>query len=47
MNIIRRKYPILYVKACKDYEMEYIVTAYNNPRDMDPFYLIDKKTGAV
>ncbi len=47
VNLIRAKNPDLQVVSCKDYKTDYLVTAYKTPDDMDPFFLVDKRTGFI
>ena len=47
VNLIRAKHPDLLVVSCKDYKTDYLVTAYKTPEDMDPFFLVDKRTGII
>ena len=44
---IKENNPALNVVSCKDYGDFYLFTAYVDPTDIDPFYLIHKKSGAV
>lgn len=37
----------LKAQSCKDYGTDYLVTAYENDDDMDPFYLVNKRTGSI
>lgn len=47
VNIIKKKYPNLKVVSCKDYDGDYLVTAYETEEDLDPFYLVNKSTGEI
>ena len=44
---VRKDYPSARVDSCKDYDDSYLVTAYSSPDEMDPFYLVDKRTGYI
>ena len=39
--------PLINVVSCKDYGEYYLFTALVNPTDVDPFYLVHKRTGMV
>ena len=47
VDLIRSNYPDLQVVSCKDYKTDYLITAYKTPKDMDPFYLVNKKSGII
>ena len=39
--------PNLTITACRDYDTDYLFTAFRNEKDLDPFYLVNKQTGKV
>lgn len=50
VDIVRKQNAGICVVSCKDYITDFIVTAFLDPdnrMEMDPFYLVDKCTGAV
>jgi hypothetical protein len=47
INIIKKMNKRLKIVSCKDYGDDYIITAYENEDDLDPFYLVNKKTGKI
>ena len=47
VGLVRKDYPSVRVDSCKDYGPDYLVTAYSSPNEMEPFYLVDKRTGYI
>lgn len=39
--------PDVTVISCKNYGADYLVTAFKDPDDMDPFYLVNKLDGSI
>lgn len=33
------------VVSCKNYKTDFLITAFEDPDDLDPFYLVDKVNG--
>jgi hypothetical protein len=39
--------PNITIESCKNYGMDYLITAYKDPTEMDPFYLVNKFNSSV
>lgn len=37
----------LTITQCRDYDSDYLFTAFRNEKDLDPFYLVNKETGKI
>lgn len=47
INNVKKQNPKLKIVSCKDYNTDFLITAFENEDDMDPFYLVNKKTGSI
>jgi hypothetical protein len=39
--------PNVTIASCKNYKTDYLVTAFKDPNELDPFYLVNKVDGSV
>lgn len=47
IDAFKKDNPDIKVVSCKDYDEFYLFTAYVYSTDVDPFYLVHKRTGDV
>lgn len=47
VDIVKKSNSSLTIDCCKDYGTDFLITAFENSDDMDPFYLVNKRDGSV
>ena len=45
VELFKAEYPSLKIRSVKDYKTDYLITAFNDPDEQDPFYLVNKTDG--
>lgn len=47
VELFKAEYPSLKIRSVKDYKTDYLITAFNDPEEQDPFYLVNKTDGFI